>query len=205
MNTRQGFWHRWRIFLRRVSFDSSKLQQVVWEDASIFKVAELDTEWYAVIDCQAHSNKALGIYPGHDDGCRPTGELVSLNGKDTPCSIYKSCHCNSLLVFVRVTLCSGGIVPFGCLFIEMYFILSAVWSHNKIYYVYGFMFAILVLLCLVIICVSITCTYILLNAEDYRWQWQSYISCAATALYVFLYTIHYFYNSTQMSQAQKFS
>ena len=73
----------------------------------------------------------------------------------------------------------------------MYFILSAVWSHNKIYYVYGFMFAILVLLCLVIICVSITCTYILLNAEDYRWQWQSYISCAATALYVFLYTIHY--------------
>ena len=96
-----------------------------------------------------------------------------------------------------------GIVPFGCLFIEMYFILSAVWSHNKIYYVYGFMFAILVLLCLVIICVSITCTYILLNAEDYRWQWQSYISCAATALYVFLYTIHYFYNSTQMSRAQK--
>ena len=96
----------------------------------------------------------------------------------------------------------AGIVPFGCLFIEMYFILSAVWSHNKIYYVYGFMFAILVLLCLVIVCVSITCTYILLNAEDYRWQWQSYISCAATALYVFLYTIHYFYNSTQMLRPQ---
>ena len=105
---------------------------------------------------------------------------------------------------VRVSsLVLPGIVPFGCLFIEMYFILSAVWSHNKIYYVYGFMFAILVLLCLVIICVSITCTYILLNAEDYRWQWQSYISCAATALYVFLYTIHYFYNSTQMSRAQQ--
>ncbi|CAL1148391.1 unnamed protein product [Cladocopium goreaui] len=101
--------------------------------------------------------------------------------------------------FTPVMTMVAGIVPFGCLFIEMYFILSAVWSHNKIYYVYGFMFAILVLLCLVIICVSITCTYILLNAEDYRWQWQSYISCAATALYVFLYTIHYFYNSTQMS------
>lgn len=101
--------------------------------------------------------------------------------------------------FTPIMTMVAGIVPFGCLFIEMYFILSAVWSHNKIYYVYGFMFAILVLLCLVIVCVSITCTYILLNAEDYRWQWQSYISCAATALYVFLYTIHYFYNSTQMS------
>ncbi|CAE7611870.1 TM9SF3 [Symbiodinium natans] len=101
--------------------------------------------------------------------------------------------------FTPIMTMVAGIVPFGCLFIEMYFILSAVWSHNKIYYVYGFMFAILILLCLVIVCVSITCTYILLNAEDYRWQWQSYISCAATALYVFAYTIHYFYNSTQMS------
>merc|ERR1712190_212567 len=60
-------------------------------------------------------------------------------------------------------------------------------------------FAILLLLCLVIICVSITCTYVLLNAEDYRWQWQSFLCCAATSAYVFLYTIHYFYNSTQMS------
>merc|ERR1712037_658230 len=86
-----------------------------------------------------------------------------------------------------------------CLFIEMYFILSAVWSHNKIYYVYGFMLAILLLLCLVIVCVSITCTYVLLNAEDYRWQWQSFMCCGATSAYVFAYTVHYFYNSTQMS------
>eukprot|EP00440_Ansanella_granifera_P003608 gb/GFBE01003912.1/.p1 GENE.gb/GFBE01003912.1/~~gb/GFBE01003912.1/.p1 ORF type:complete len:625 (+),score=126.51 gb/GFBE01003912.1/:1-1875(+) len=101
--------------------------------------------------------------------------------------------------FTPIMTMVAGIVPFGCLFIEMYFILSAVWSHNKIYYVYGFMFAIIMLLCLVIICVSITCTYILLNAEDYRWQWQSFICCAATSFYVFLYTVHYFYNSTQMS------
>merc|ERR1712048_1199201 len=93
----------------------------------------------------------------------------------------------------------AGLVPFGCLFIEMYFILSAVWSHNKIYYVYVFMLAILLLLCLVLICVSITCTYLLLNSEDYRWHWHAFICCSATAAYVFLYTIHYFYNSTQMS------
>lgn len=101
--------------------------------------------------------------------------------------------------FTPLMVVTAGVVPFGCLFIEMYFILSAVWSHNKIYYVYGFMFAILLLLCLVTVCVSITCTYVLLNAEDYRWQWQSFMCCSATSLYVFLYTIHYFYNSTQMS------
>lgn len=81
----------------------------------------------------------------------------------------------------------------------MYFILSAVWSHNKVYYVYGFMLAIISLLTLVLICVSITCVYVLLNAEDYRWAWQSFISCSATSVYVFLYTVYYYYNSTQMS------
>merc|ERR1719265_3096872 len=101
--------------------------------------------------------------------------------------------------FAPAMVCTAGLVPFGCLFIEMYFILSAVWSHNKIYYVYGFMLAILLLLCLVIVCVSITCTYVLLNAEDYRWQWNSFLCCSATSAYVFIYTIHYFYNSTQMS------
>lgn len=102
-------------------------------------------------------------------------------------------------LFTPAMVCTAGLVPFGCLFIEMYFILSAVWSHNKIYYVYGFMFVILLLLCLVIVCVSITCTYVLLNAEDWRWQWQSFICCGATAVYVFLYTAHYYYYSTQMS------
>merc|ERR1719401_2566374 len=83
-------------------------------------------------------------------------------------------------LFTPAMIVTAGLVPFGCLFIEMYFILSAVWSHNKIYYVYGFMLAILCLLCLVIVCVSITCTYVLLNAEDYRWQWQSLICCGVT-------------------------
>jgi len=102
-------------------------------------------------------------------------------------------------LFTPAMIVTAGLVPFGCLFIEMYFILSAVWSHNKVYYVYGFMFAILLLLCVVLLCVSITCTYVLLNAEDYRWQWQSFLCCGATSVYVFIYTIHYFYNSTQMS------
>merc|ERR1719221_1006586 len=102
-------------------------------------------------------------------------------------------------LFQPAMVMTAGIVPFGCLFIEMYFIMSAVWSQNKIYYVYGFMFAILLLLVLVIICVSITCTYVLLSAEDYRWQWQCFLCCGCTSAYVFLYTVHYFFNSTQMS------
>jgi len=101
--------------------------------------------------------------------------------------------------FMPATILTAGLVPFGCLFIEMYFILSAVWSHNKVYYVYGFMLAILLLLSLVLVCVSITCVYVLLTVEDYRWQWQSFLCCSGTSIYVFVYTIYFFYNSTQMS------
>merc|ERR1719261_597785 len=97
--------------------------------------------------------------------------------------------------FVPAMIAIAGIVPFGCLFIEMYFIFSAVWSHNKVYYVYGFMLAILCLLSLVLVCVSITCVYILLNSEDYRWAWHSFLCCGTTSIYVFLYSLYYYYNS----------
>jgi transmembrane 9 superfamily protein 3 len=139
--------------------------------------------------------------------CVPLHTAGTLLGRRTAAAWTFPCRVHHLKrpiptkhgLFSPVMVLTAGLVPFGCLFIEMYFILSAVWSHNKIYYVYGFMFAILMLLCLVIVCVSITCTYVLLNAEDYRWQWQSFICCGATSFYVFMYTIHYFYSSTQMT------
>lgn len=51
---------------------------------------------------------------------------------------------------------------------DRYFIFTSFWAY-KIYYVYGFMMLVLVILCIVTVCVTIVCTYFLLNAEDYRW------------------------------------
>lgn len=93
----------------------------------------------------------------------------------------------------------SGLVPFGCVFIEMYFVFSSLWSYNKIYYVYGFMLAILGLLTMVVICVSITCVYLLLNNEDYRWQWMSFLCSSSIGVYIAIYSIYYYYHSTQMS------
>mgnify|MGYP000910454925 CR=1 FL=1 len=62
----------------------------------------------------------------------------------------------------------GGILPFGSISIEMYFIFTSFWTF-KIYYVYGFMLLVFFIAIAVTICVTIVCTYILLNAEDYRW------------------------------------
>lgn len=85
----------------------------------------------------------------------------------------------------------AGLLPFGSIFIEMYFVFTSFWAY-KIYYVYGFMLLVSFILATVTVCVNIVCTYFLLNSEDYRWQWTSFASAASTAGYVYLYSIYYF-------------
>ena len=41
-------------------------------------------------------------------------------------------------------------------------------------------------------------TYFLLNAEDYRWAWTSFLASASTAVYVFAYATYYFFFKTKM-------
>ncbi|KAK2563291.1 Transmembrane 9 superfamily member 3 [Acropora cervicornis] len=66
-----------------------------------------------------------------------------------------------------VIIILGGVLPFGSIFIEMYFIFTSFWAY-KIYYVFGFMLLVFLILAIVTVCVTIVCTYFLLNAEDYR-------------------------------------
>ena len=91
----------------------------------------------------------------------------------------------------------GGILPFGSIFIEMYFIFTSFWAY-KIYYVYGFMLLVFCILVVVTMCVTIVCTYFLLNSEDYRWQWTSFLSASSAAFYVYLYSFYYYFFKTKM-------
>ena len=69
----------------------------------------------------------------------------------------------------------------------------------QVYYVYGFMLLVFLILIIVTICVTIVGTYFLLNAENYHWQWTSFFSAASTAVYVYLYSIYYYHMKTKMS------
>lgn len=91
----------------------------------------------------------------------------------------------------------GGVLPFASIFIEMYFIFTSFWAY-KIYYVYGFMLLVCIILIIVTVCVTIVCTYFLLNAEDYRWQWTSFLAAASTSAYVYMYSFYYFFFKTKM-------
>ncbi|CAK8530165.1 unnamed protein product [Lathyrus sativus] len=92
----------------------------------------------------------------------------------------------------------GGLLPFGSIFIEMYFVFTSFWNY-KVYYVYGFMLLVFLILIVVTVCVTIVGTYFLLNAENYNWQWTSFLSAASTGVYVYFYSIYYYYVKTKMS------
>ena len=91
-----------------------------------------------------------------------------------------------------------GVLPFGSIFIEMYFIFTSFWNY-KFYYVYGFMLLVYLILFIVTTCVTIVATYFLLNSEYWRWQWISFLSGGSTAVYVFMYAVYYFFMKTNMS------
>ena len=83
-----------------------------------------------------------------------------------------------------VSILMGGILPFGAIFIELFFIMSSIWLH-QFYYLFGFLF--MVLLILVITCAEITIVmcYFQLCTEDYHWWWRSFLTSGSSALYVF--------------------
>uniref|UniRef100_A0A4X2L0M8 Transmembrane 9 superfamily member n=1 Tax=Vombatus ursinus TaxID=29139 RepID=A0A4X2L0M8_VOMUR len=92
-----------------------------------------------------------------------------------------------------VGILMAGILPFGAMFIELFFIFSAIWE-NQFYYLFGFLF--LVFIILVVSCsqISIVMVYFQLCAEDYRWWWRNFLVSGGSAFYVLIYAIFYFVN-----------
>ena len=91
----------------------------------------------------------------------------------------------------------GGILPFGAVFIELFFIMSSVWL-QRFYYVFGFLA--LVMLILLVTCaeISIVLCYFQLCNEDHHWWWRSFLNSGAAGLYLFGYAFVYFFTQLDM-------
>lgn len=85
----------------------------------------------------------------------------------------------------------GGILPFGCIFIQLFFILNSIWSH-EVFYMFGFLFIVFDILIITCSEATILLAYFHLCAEDYHWWFRSFLTSGFTAVYLFLYCIHYF-------------
>merc|ERR1712151_1462383 len=94
----------------------------------------------------------------------------------------------------------GGVLPFGAVFAELFFIMSSLWQH-QFYYLFGFLALVLIILIVTCAEIAIALTYFQLTSEDYHWWWRSFLSSASSAIYVFLYSVLYFTTRLQIEKA----
>jgi len=98
-----------------------------------------------------------------------------------------------------LSILMGGILPFGAVFIELFFILSSIWLH-QFYYIFGFLAIVFIILILTCAEITIVMCYFQLCSEDYHWWWRSFLTSGASALYMFLYSIFYFMTKLQITK-----
>ncbi|KAH7031647.1 uncharacterized protein B0I36DRAFT_242980 [Microdochium trichocladiopsis] len=83
-----------------------------------------------------------------------------------------------------------GILPFGAIFVELYFIMSSIWF-SKIYYMFGFLFLCYGLMIITCAAVTVLMVYFLLCSENYHWQWRSFLAAGMSAGYIFANALIY--------------
>ncbi|KAK4134670.1 hypothetical protein BT67DRAFT_441835 [Trichocladium antarcticum] len=91
-----------------------------------------------------------------------------------------------------------GLLPFGAIFVELYFIMSSIWF-SKIYYMFGFLFLCYGLMILTCAAVTVLMVYFLLCAENYNWQWRAFLAAGMTSGYIFLNALIYWVSKLSLS------
>ncbi|CAH2445855.1 cellular adhesion and filamentous growth protein [Komagataella phaffii CBS 7435] len=93
-------------------------------------------------------------------------------------------------LFVAVPL--FGAFPFGIIYVELLFIFRSLWlEKSTYYYMYGFLFVTVGLLCIVIVETAIIATFLSVNKGNYNWHWRSFIIGGSVAFYLTSYSIFY--------------
>ncbi|WOL09124.1 transmembrane 9 superfamily member 7 [Canna indica] len=93
----------------------------------------------------------------------------------------------------------GGILPFGAVFIELFFILTSIWL-NQFYYIFGFLFIVFVILIVTCAEITIVLCYFQLCSEDYHWWWRAYLTAGSSAIYLFAYAVFYFFTKLEITK-----
>ncbi|KAL3151993.1 hypothetical protein ABBQ32_001114 [Trebouxia sp. C0010 RCD-2024] len=96
-----------------------------------------------------------------------------------------------------VLFAAAGLLPFGTIFVELYFAMTSIWQ-GYFYYIFGFCFVVGALTVIITIEVAIVTTYVQLCAEDYQWWWRSFLRGGSLALYMALYAVGFLFNTLHL-------
>ena len=94
---------------------------------------------------------------------------------------------------IKLVSALAGSLPFGCMFIELSYVMNSLWHHTLVYYLFGFLFLCFIVLVITSAEVSILMCYILLCREDYRWWWLSFTVAGSSGIYFFAYSVVYWF------------
>lgn len=88
----------------------------------------------------------------------------------------------------------SGMVPFGIVCIELRVILNSIYM-DEFYHFFGYLIAVLTILAVTCAEVSVVIVFVKLAHGNYHWWWNSWLACASSGFYVFLYSIYYLLTS----------
>ncbi|KAK4197303.1 hypothetical protein QBC40DRAFT_257213 [Triangularia verruculosa] len=91
-----------------------------------------------------------------------------------------------------------GLLPFGAIFVELYFIMTSIWF-SRIYYMFGFLFLCYGLMIITCAAVTVLLVYFLLCAENYNWQWRAFLAAGTSGGYIFLNALIYWVTKLALS------
>ena len=101
----------------------------------------------------------------------------------------------------------GGVLPFGCLFVQLYFLFSSLWCvrvcampcdgrrGDKLYYVFGFLALVVLIMCVTIAESTILLVYFQLCAENYHWWWQAVHAAGSIVAFFLAYAAYFYFRS----------
>ncbi|KAI3734177.1 hypothetical protein L6452_13641 [Arctium lappa] len=92
----------------------------------------------------------------------------------------------------------AGFLPYSVISTQLYDILSSVFGRG-IYALYNSMSIMFVLLLITTALVSVMLTYFQLAVEDHKWWWRSFFCGGSTGLYVYGYSIYYYFWLSDMN------
>ncbi|OHS92784.1 Transmembrane 9 superfamily member 3 [Tritrichomonas foetus] len=96
-----------------------------------------------------------------------------------------------------------GLISFFSIYAEIHSLLNAIFQY-QVNFVWILALIVLLLLACVVSCSTVFIVYKKLSAEDYEWQWISFIGPFSIAFYIFGYSIYYFMKFTFFSGVSRF-